>query len=350
MRETATSLLLSLETGRQLQPLSDRLTGFDLEAAHRVADDILSMRIARGERPVGWKIGFTNRTIWDEYGVHAPIWGPVYDTTVRPWDPNDATADIDTDRFVEPRIEPEIVLRVARAPNPDMDDQELLSCVDAVAHGFEIVQSVYPAWRFRAADTVAAFALHGALVHGPFTAIDHQRDASWIETLASFEIDLFRNGEHVDHGHAANVLDGPLSAFRHFVAGLHARPMRRGIEEGDLISTGTLTRAFPIEAGETWTTRLTGLSLPGMRLRVGGGDETRERLVSQAAQGRFHLETPDSCNGPEAYEQAVTSGLAAETALSHLLYRDEQTLNETRLEIERRATRMAIAWKNRPTP
>ena len=40
-------------------------------------------REARGERPIGRKIGFTNRTIWAEYGVYAPIWGYVYDGTVR---------------------------------------------------------------------------------------------------------------------------------------------------------------------------------------------------------------------------------------------------------------------------
>ena len=36
---------------------------------------IRRLRIARGERPLGYKIGFTNRGIWDRYGVHAPIWG-----------------------------------------------------------------------------------------------------------------------------------------------------------------------------------------------------------------------------------------------------------------------------------
>src|SRR5213076_1717815 len=32
--------------------------------------------------PMGYKIGFTNRTIWQRYGVYAPIWGTVWDTTL----------------------------------------------------------------------------------------------------------------------------------------------------------------------------------------------------------------------------------------------------------------------------
>lgn len=46
--------------------------------AQAVQAEVVARRIARGERPLGFKIGFTNRTIWDLYGVHHPIWGPVW--------------------------------------------------------------------------------------------------------------------------------------------------------------------------------------------------------------------------------------------------------------------------------
>ena len=38
-----------------------------------------------------------------------------------------------------------------------------------------------------------------------------------MSNLAGFEIWLFRDGAVVDRDHAANVLDGPLSAPRHLV-------------------------------------------------------------------------------------------------------------------------------------
>ena len=44
-------------------------------AFHALKDVDLS--IGRGETPLGYKIGFTNRGIWDRYGVHEPIWAPV---------------------------------------------------------------------------------------------------------------------------------------------------------------------------------------------------------------------------------------------------------------------------------
>ena len=268
MNDIASTILDALDARRQIAPVSDADPGFGLDAAYAASDAILAARIARGWRPAGWKIGFTNRTIWDEYGVHAPIWGPMYDRTIHACDPDRAAALLDAGAFVEPRIEPEIVFRLARPPRAGMDERELLSGIDAGAHGFEGVQSPFPDWRFRAADTVAAAALHGARVHGPLAPVDHE----WSERLTDFSIVLLRDGEEIDRGVAENVLDGPLSALRHFVDGLGERPMARGIEAGDLVTTGTMTRAFPVANGQTWTTQLEGLPLPGMRLgfREGG--------------------------------------------------------------------------------
>jgi hypothetical protein len=61
-----------------------------------------------------------------------------------------------------PRIESEIIFKLALAPAPGMDETALLACIDWVGHGFEIVQSIFPGWKFSAPDAVAAFGLHGA--------------------------------------------------------------------------------------------------------------------------------------------------------------------------------------------
>src|SRR6202048_5458949 len=78
----ATEAFATLNTGRQISPFSSRLSSFHLDDAYRVTAAVRQMRESRGEMPVGRKIGFTNRTIWAEYNVYAPIWGYVYDRTV----------------------------------------------------------------------------------------------------------------------------------------------------------------------------------------------------------------------------------------------------------------------------
>src|SRR5215212_8436666 len=75
-----------LDTGRQTAPFSSRLSRFDLDDAYRVTAAVRQMREAGGETALGRKIGFTNRTIWDEYQIGAPMWGYIYDRTVHDLD------------------------------------------------------------------------------------------------------------------------------------------------------------------------------------------------------------------------------------------------------------------------
>lgn len=262
--EIARACLDMLGTGRQIAPFTARPPGLELADAYRVTAAVRQLREARGEQVIGRKIGFTNRTIWDEYGVHAPIWGYLYDRTV-----HDLAAVADgfpLAGLAEPRIEPEIVVGFGAAPQAGMDERAILDCIDWVAHGFEIVQSIFPGWRFAAADTVAAYGLHGALLIGPRRPVAPARN-EWLHSLSRFEIDLARDAETVDRGQAHNVLDGPLSALRHLVDLLAGDPANPPLGAGEVVTTGTLTRAFPVAAGEGWSTRLSGVNLDGIRIR-----------------------------------------------------------------------------------
>ena len=261
----ATKILAAGDTASSISPITDERLEFDLRDAYDVLARIAAKREARGERRVGWKIGFTNETIWDEYGVDAPIWGPMYATTADSIE--SAGPALALAALAEPRIEPEIAFRLGRVPDPGMDETELLACIDAVAHGFEIVQSIFPAWRFQAADTVAAFALHGRYRHGPFVAVAPNDHEPWRKRLAGFQVSLLRNDKEVDRGVAGNVLGGgPLTALRHFVRGLRDYSPGWSLAAGEIVTTGTVTRAFPVAAGERWTTEVSGLPLPALAL------------------------------------------------------------------------------------
>ncbi len=78
----AEALLAAYDSATLLPLITAGEPAFALGDGFAVADDLRSLRIARGERPAGYKIGFTNRSIWARYGVHEPIWGPVWNTTL----------------------------------------------------------------------------------------------------------------------------------------------------------------------------------------------------------------------------------------------------------------------------
>lgn len=265
--EIARTLLEVARRAGSRAPVTDRDPGFDLAAAYGVSAEIRAHRIAGGETPVGWKIGFTNRTIWDEYDVHAPIWGPVYDSTVEVVR-DDTPAGCGVARLMEPRIEPEIVFRVSRPLREGSSEAELLACIDGIALGFELVQSPYPDWRFRAPDTVAAFALHGLLRHRPFVAVTDDNRDGWFAALSAFTLSLAKDGEVIDRGASENVLGGPLSALKAMVDGLPATALAEPVGPGAIVTTGTLTRAFPVAPGETWATRVEGVPLADIALEI----------------------------------------------------------------------------------
>jgi 2-oxo-3-hexenedioate decarboxylase len=253
----------ALQAGRQITPFSQRGEGFDLPTAYAVAAELRKLRQARGETFAGRKIGFTNQRMWAEYGVFAPIWGDMYASTV-----HDVVAlggTLSLAPMPEPKIEPEIALRLARAPEAGMSDAELMRCVEWVAHGFEIVQSIYPGWKFSAADGVAAGCLHGALVLGRPHAVEDTADAL-AAALPKFIVTLMRDGEAVDRGSGANVLDGPLNALRHLATLLAADRHNPPLAAGEIITTGSLTRAFAVAPGERWSTAIEGLPLSGIAL------------------------------------------------------------------------------------
>jgi len=260
----AAEAFAALRDTRQVAPFSGRANGLSVEEAYRIVPLVRRMYEAEGARPVGRKIGFTNRTIWAQYGVSAPIWGYVFDRSVQDLA---AVEALPLASFSEPRIEPEILFGLGASPSPDMDESALCECIAWVALGFEIVQSIFPGWKFEASDTIAANGVHGALLIGPRHPFAPRR-SDWRQKLGAFAIELNCNGRLVDRGHAENVLGGPLSALRHLVGLLSADAANPPLAAGEIVSTGTLTKAMPIAPGETWTAAPTGIALDPIRLRL----------------------------------------------------------------------------------
>jgi len=263
----ARQLLGALDAATTLPAFTASDASFDLAQAFAVADEIRRLRLARGEVPLGYKIGFTNRGIWARYGVFAPIWGPVWNTTLERVD--SARTSVSLSRFVEPRLEPEVMFGFARPPVAGMGLAELAGCIDWVAHGFEIVHTRFAGWRFAAADTVADFALHGRLFVGPRVPIDRFLAGSsgdLASQLSSLRLTLVCDGRDVEEGSAEIVLDGPLQALKLWVDAMATRPERWAIRAGDIVTTGTITDAAPMAPGQRWQTRLSDPRFAAMTL------------------------------------------------------------------------------------
>lgn len=268
-KPTIASLAGEIQAAREesfsLDPFSSRYTEFDLGDAYAVARISHELKIRRGEIARGRKIGFTNPRMWVLYDVREPVWGWMYDSTVTLL--QNGQGSLSLSGFCEPKIEPEIVLHFCKAPQKGMELNEMLGCIDWVAHAFEIVDSHFPGWNFSAADTVADCGLHGNLLVGPGVSVATLGEEPQ-STLEEFQVVLSCNGKPSATGKGANVLGSPILAITHLLDIVDKYCPDLALQPGELVTTGTLTEAFSVQPGEVWETRLDDIPLSGLRLEL----------------------------------------------------------------------------------
>lgn len=243
---------------------SSREGGIDLDAAYAVEAEIARARRAGGHQTVGWKVGFANKAMWRALKLETLVWAHLYDDTVHYADWNDAKLSIAS--MSGPKIEPEVVFKLAKTPESS-DPVAVLEATEWYALGFEIIDCVFPEWKFQPADFVAARGLHAALVIGEPVYIEPGDIAGLVTDMAAFTVRLLKNNEMVEEGAAKNALKSPVLC----VAELGEALKRRGgetLQAGDIISTGTLTTSLPIAAGEVWIASLSGIPPSSLTLRL----------------------------------------------------------------------------------
>ena len=162
------------------------------------------------------------------------VWAHMYDDTVR--FAGDAPATLSAASLTSPKIEPEVVFRIARpsaiepgvaatAPAP----ADVLAHVEWLAMGFEIIDCVYPDWKFQPADFVAAYGLHAALVVGRPLEVEAGAIPELVDQLSRFTVRLSRDGEVVAEGPAGtrcSPAPASRSCRRPSRAGRECRPRR----------------------------------------------------------------------------------------------------------------------------
>ena len=240
----------------------------DTQQAYQTALQVRKLRGGRGEQPRGFKIGFTNRSIWERYQVFEPIWGTVWNTTLA-FASEASECNVDITNVCQPRLEPELVFGMRCTPPVNLTLQSLYESIDWMASGFEVVQSHAENWKFKVADTITDSGLHAKLVVGkPVQLKQVAKNGDELHGLLSgMSLELLQSGKSIEKGAASNVLDSPLMALLHFMKALRSCPGAPDVQAGDVITTGTWTDAWPLEKGQQWQSRYDS-PLTGIKLQV----------------------------------------------------------------------------------
>lgn len=206
----------------------------DIDDAYAVQAALLALRLARGERITGVKLGFTSKAKMAQMGVSDVIVGRLTDA-MRIAD----GGEVDLARFIHPKAEPEVAYRICRDVDPADPATDIEACVDAMAPAVEIIDSRYRDFRFTCTDVVADNTSAAGYAIGPWRPV---------ESAPNRAVRL-RTGAGEAAGSTAAILGDPVRA-------LHAlldMCRRRGIVlvAGQVVLAGAATAALPLVAGAT---------------------------------------------------------------------------------------------------
>ena len=240
--------------------------GLDLPTAYAVEAELARRHVAAGHRVVGVKAGYANKAVWRALKLETLAWASMYDDTVR--FTSGGKASLSIGRMIAPKIEPEIVVRLATPLAAGLADPvAVLRHVEWIALGYEIIDCPYAEWKFQPADFVAASGLHAALVVGkPYRPAPDALDGL-AEQLASFRVTLSRGDAVAAEGGGKNVLRSPALCLAE-LASARDRAGLAPFAAGDLVSTGTLTESQLIVAGEQWRAHAEGLGVANLLVAV----------------------------------------------------------------------------------
>lgn len=221
--------------------------GLDAKTAYEAQDIAQRIRIERGERVVGVKLGVTSRAKQQQVGVDTPSTAWLTDVMILP-----AGAPVPHGALIQPRIEPEIGFILGeRLQGPGVSAAEALAAVSHVFGAIEVIDSRFTGYGFTMTDVIADNASSGRFVTGPILRAPAGLDLSLEAVL------LEVGGEIADSATGAAVYGHPAEALAFAANNLAERGLT--LEPGWLVLTGGMTDAVPVQPGMSYAAHFTSL-------------------------------------------------------------------------------------------
>src|SRR6266508_1305033 len=221
-----------------MTPLTAEAPELTLEQAYAIQRDLEHALVARGERVIGWKVGFTSPALQETYGVSEPVLGFMLGSGV--FGSGDA---VPTSRFVSLAVEVEVAfLMKAPLAGPGVTPASALLAVEGALPSFELVDFRHSG-KPRGADVIADGVYTNAIVLG--------RPLSSVSGLdLSLEGVVFeQNGQIAATNTAAEVMGNPLNSLA-WLANTLGR-MGRSLSAHDVVLTGSISKVLRPKAGDS---------------------------------------------------------------------------------------------------
>jgi 2-oxo-3-hexenedioate decarboxylase len=223
-----------------------------LDEAYAIQKASIALRLSRGGRRVGVKMGFTSRAKMIQMGLHDVIWGRLTDAMQV-----EEGGSVDFARFVHPRVEPELAFVLKRGLTGNENAAQALAAVDAIAPALEIIDSRYRDFKFSLPEVIADNASSSAFVLG-----------GWHEPRSEFDnlgLVMTIDGRVVQAGSTAAILGHPLRSL--VAAARLSAAAGEPLQAGWVVMAGGATQAEWIRPGQFVQVEMEGLGQAGFHVK-----------------------------------------------------------------------------------
>jgi len=238
-RRDAAQILLAAERDKKAAvQLSRTYPQIEIEDSYAIQRLVNEAKVASGSRIIGNKIGLTSKAMQASSQIDEPDYGVLHDYMII-----DDGAKVPFERFIVPRVEPELVFVLGRPlKGPGVGLLDVLRATEYVVPAIEIIDARVQNPR-KIFDTVADNGAAAGLIVGGRAVGPMDVDLRWVSAL------LYRNADIEESGVAAGVLGHPAMAIA-WLANKVGR-FDDTLEPGRVMLSGSFTRPVWAQKGDT---------------------------------------------------------------------------------------------------
>lgn len=240
---------------REVERLTLKHPDLSLPDSYRIMDAGIRMRLARGERQVGLKMGLTSEAKRKQMDLDSPIYGVLTNAMKI-----DEGSTYSLKGQIHPRIEPEIAFLIRKEIRGRVTAEQALEACSGVCAAMEILDSRYLNFKyFSLPDVIADNSSSSHFVLG--RNILPPKAADW----ANLEMTMEVNGKPAQSAMSNAISGNPVQSLVQLCELLTERG--QSLPAGSIVLAGAATQAVPLEPGMEVNLRVQELG--SLRIRVG---------------------------------------------------------------------------------
>ena len=233
--ELAKTLDQAAANASPIEQLSNTIE-LDISHAYEIQKLSIDERLARGEKLVGYKMGFTSKAKMEQMGVDDLIWGRLTDAMVINQDQT-----IDLSNYVHPRAEPEIAFKLKSRLGGNITKAQALDAIEAIAPAIEVIDSRYQNFKFSLSDVIADNCSSTGFIIGAWQDVDTD--------ISALNMELKVDNAIVASGLSSEILEHPINSL--IEAARLVAQYGEKLEPGQIILAGAATAAIALAPNQT---------------------------------------------------------------------------------------------------